>query len=77
MNISEMINMTHHLCVCVGHCVGHVDFVAGKGELVIEAELVVGARLLRIQIVDFFGSQRIFVRHIEAAVLVPAAFPLV
>ena len=77
MYISEMVDMAHHLGVGVRDCVRHEHLIAWKGELVVEGELVVGARLLRIQIVDFFGYDRVLITDIEAAVLIPATFALI
>ena len=77
MYISEMVDMAHHLGVGVGYSVRHIHLITWKCELVVEGELVVRARLLRIQIVDFFGYGRVLITDIEAAVLIPAAFALI
>ena len=77
MHISEMVDVAHHLGVGVWNSVRHIHFIAWKGEFVVEAELVVRARLLRIQIVDFFGDDRVFITDIEAAVLIPTALTLI
>jgi len=63
-----------HGSISVGDCIGAEDLVAALLELVVEHELVVGALLRRIQVVDFFLVRGVPVRNVSS-ILVPARLP--
>ena len=72
-----MLEVSEHLGICVGNCVGDVHLVTRVHEGVVKAHGPVGALLLRIQVVDFFLVGRDLVSDILAALLQPATLALV
>ena len=66
--VSDLLDMTLHLCIRIWYGVRYVDLVVFVIELEVEAHSIIRLGLMWIHLVDFLVVNRDVVVHVEAAV---------